>query len=96
MRPPTSPAVSLSRFSYTPGSVAMEYARRGTPPRAMCHPVAITGSTYLHTHLTITVPTAMLCAARSIHHSPLSQMPPPSSTPAVTAASAPPRSPPPI
>ena len=43
---------------------------------AMCHPVAITGSTYLHTHRTITVPTAMLCAARSIHHSPLSHNPP--------------------
>ena len=38
----------------------------------MCHPVAITGSTYLHTHRTMTVPTAMDCAASNIHHSPLS------------------------
>jgi len=37
-----------------------------------CQPVAMTGSQYLHTQRTITVPTAMLCAARSIHHSPLS------------------------
>jgi hypothetical protein len=59
----------------------------------MCHPVAITGSTYLHTQRTITVPTAMDCAARSIHHSPLSQSPPPPSMPLVTAAAAPAKSP---
>jgi hypothetical protein len=42
----------------------------------MCHPVAMTGSTYLHTQRTMTVPTAMLCAASNIHHSPLSQIDP--------------------
>lgn len=37
----------------------------------LTHPVAMIGSEYLETQRTITVPTAMLCAARSIHHSPL-------------------------
>mmetsp|Transcript_14976 Transcript_14976/g.26533 ORF Transcript_14976/g.26533 Transcript_14976/m.26533 type:complete len:212 (-) Transcript_14976:580-1215(-) len=47
---------------------------RGMEPRIICQPVAITGSTYFDTHLTITVPTAMDCAASSIHHSPESQI----------------------
>ena len=37
----------------------------------LTHPVAITGSEYLETQRTITVPMAILCAARNIHHSPL-------------------------
>lgn len=37
----------------------------------LTHPVAITGSEYLETQRTITVPMAILCAARNIHNSPL-------------------------
>ena len=39
--------------------------------------MAMTGSVNLQTQGTMTVPTAMLCAASSIHHSPLSQSEPP-------------------
>ena len=44
-----------------------------TPPRSKCQPVATTGSTSLANKRTITVPAAILWAAKSIHHSPLSQ-----------------------
>mmetsp|Transcript_1695 Transcript_1695/g.3794 ORF Transcript_1695/g.3794 Transcript_1695/m.3794 type:complete len:275 (+) Transcript_1695:341-1165(+) len=58
------------------GSVSVAPTSNGIPPRSMCQPVATTGSISLHTHLTITVPRAMDCAARSIKNSPLPKSPP--------------------
>mmetsp|Transcript_34548 Transcript_34548/g.87354 ORF Transcript_34548/g.87354 Transcript_34548/m.87354 type:complete len:283 (-) Transcript_34548:303-1151(-) len=54
------------------GSAARAPPSRNMPPRIMCHPVALIASVCLVTNLTMTVPTAMDCAASSIHTSPLS------------------------
>lgn len=79
-----SPAAPIYQASIAPGvicerlvessgcSVVRDKAISGMPPRIMCQPVAMTGSTYLVTRGTIRVPAAMHCAAISISSWPLS------------------------
>ena len=57
-------------------SCQADRAARGIPPRIMCQPVAMTGSQKRDTQGMSTVPTAMLCAASSIHQEPLSHREP--------------------
>ena len=45
-----SPVSCCRRGPSSDPSLAMDRAIRGSPPSSMCHPVAITGSTYLHGH----------------------------------------------
>lgn len=62
---------SLSLLLLADSTCMLPIWKIGCTVMQLTHPVAMTGSEYLETQRTMTVPIAMLCAARSIHHSPL-------------------------
>lgn len=64
----------ISKWIKEHTSTENTHGRHSRDQTLLTQPVAITGSENLETHRTITVPTAILCAASSIHHSPLSQI----------------------